>query len=84
MNMWEAIVIIVAVTSLAKVMRAHARGGQQSVVSFATDDTATRETAALRRELTAVTERVKVLERIITDNRSSHDLAHEIDRLRER
>ena len=84
MNMWEAIVIIVAVTSLAKVMRAHARGGQQSVVSFATDDTATRETAALRRELTAVTERVKVLERIITDNRHADSVAAEIEALRDR
>jgi hypothetical protein len=98
MNMWEAIVIIVAVTSLARVMRGHTRGqfgdrlgrhGRHGIVSFAADEPAireavTRETGALRRELTAVTERVKVLERIITDNRHADSVAAEIEALRDR
>jgi hypothetical protein len=85
--MWEAIVIIVAVTSLARVMRG--QFGRHGLVSLAADDSAireavSRETGALRRELTAVTERVKVLERIITDNRHADSVAAEIEALRDR
>jgi hypothetical protein len=44
----------------------------------------TTETAALAREVAALNSRIAVLERIITENRSSRDLAHEIDALRDR
>ena len=37
-----------------------------------------------RRELEALRERVKVLERIATDDRKTHDLAQEIEALRDR
>lgn len=37
-----------------------------------------------RRELEALRERVKVLERIATDDRKTHDLAKEIEALRDR
>ena len=37
-----------------------------------------------RRELDALRERVKVLERIATDERKTHDLAQEIEALRDR
>jgi hypothetical protein len=42
------------------------------------------ENAALAREVAALNSRIAVLERIITENRSSRDLAHEIDALRDR
>ena len=42
------------------------------------------ENAALARELVVLNSRVAVLERILTDSRSSLNLAHEIDALRER
>ncbi|WP_447415024.1 hypothetical protein, partial [Clostridium perfringens] len=38
----------------------------------------------LREEVRSLKERVQVLERVITDNRSSIDLDREIDRLRDR
>lgn len=87
MNMWEAIVVIVVVTSFARVFRA--RYGvpdrrSQSLINFPQDDSARREAAELRRELAEVSERVKVLERIITDNRHADSVAAEIEALRDR
>jgi len=40
------------------------------------------EADALRREVTELRERIKVLERIATDGRKARDLADEIDSLR--
>ena len=80
MDFWFAIVIIVAITSLAKVLRSRhmAQARSEAVRS---DNT---ENVALAREMAALNSRVAVLERILTDNRSSLNLAHEIDALRER
>lgn len=80
MDFWFAIVMIVAITQGARVLRS--RHVAQARIEVARGDSA--DTAALARELAALNSRVAVLERIITENRSSHDLAHEIDRLRER
>ncbi|KUR74157.1 hypothetical protein [Novosphingobium sp. Fuku2-ISO-50] len=86
MDFWIAIVAIVAITSFAKVMRSRhiamarieaARGDNADHAALA------REGAALAREVAALNARVAVLERIITDNRSSLTLAHEIDALRD-
>ena len=40
--------------------------------------------AALRDEVLALRERVRVLERVVTDTHGSHDLDREIERLRDR
>lgn len=80
MDFWFAIVVIVAITSGAKVLRS--RYVAQSRIEAIRGDSA--ETEALSREIASLNSRIAVLERIITDNRASHDLAHEIDRLRER
>jgi hypothetical protein len=80
MDFWLAIVIIVAITSGAKVLRG--RHIALARIEAMRGDNA--ETAALAREVAALNSRVAVLERILTDNRSSRDLAHEIDALRER
>jgi hypothetical protein len=45
---------------------------------------APEQSSADRRELEALRERVKVLERIATDDRKTHDLAQEIEALRDR
>ena len=42
------------------------------------------ENAQLRDEVKQLKERIQVLERVITDNRSSIDLDREIERLRDR
>jgi hypothetical protein len=79
-DFWLAIVIIVAISSIAKVMRS--RHVALARIEVSRGDNA--ETAALAREVAALNSRIAVLERIITDNRSSRDLAHEIDALRDR
>jgi hypothetical protein len=80
MDFWLAIVVIVAITSLAKVMRSR-HVALARIEAARSDNT---ETAALAREVAALNSRVAVLERIITENRSSLNLAHEIDALRDR
>ena len=91
MNMWEAIVVIVVVASFAKVLRVRYladagcgtdRHGNTVMGAPPRNDDAIRETEALRREVRDLAERVKVLERIATDNRHSDGLAAEIEALR--
>ena len=97
MNMWEAIVVIVVVTSLARVFRARYRygahvfndqNGNPLPITTAPDEATARDTAALRREIEGLRERVKVLERIATDANSTEGrrpaaLAAEIEALRD-
>ena len=73
MDFWLAVVIIVAITSFAKVL--HSRRPDPGA--------AAPETAALAREVAGLEERIRVLERIVTENRTSRDLAHEIESLRQ-
>jgi len=80
MDFWLAIVIIVSITSIAKVLRSR-HVAMARIEAVRGDNT---ETAALAREVAALNSRVAVLERIVTENRSSLDLAHEIDALRQR
>ena len=91
MNMWEAIVLIVLIASAAKIFRAkHGLPGgkresrHQSLVSFQSDEAARREAAELRQQLAEVNDRVKVLERIVTDGRHAQSIAAEIEALRDR
>jgi hypothetical protein len=79
-DFWLAIIIIVAITSFARVMRS--RHTAMARIEAVRGDSA--DTAALVREVAALNARIAVLERIITDNRSSLNLAHEIDQLRDR
>jgi len=87
MNMWEAIALIVIVVSAAKVIKAgifSASGAAQRTAL--PEQNAPLADEALRREVTELRERIKVLERIVTDGatngRASHDLADEIEKLR--
>lgn len=79
MNWAEAIVLIVAVVSLAKMVSGRRRNhsAAQDIVPPPGPDQ-----QALRREVEDLRERVRVLERIATDGRQSRDLADEIERLR--
>ncbi len=94
MNMWTAIMVIsiVAITSIARVLRAryHAQNG------VIVDDRGRverlprgQDTEAMERELATLRERIKVLERIATDannteQRQSRAIADEIESLRDR
>jgi hypothetical protein len=94
MNWAEAIVVIVVVTSVARVVRASflSRSDRHSVTFDQAFDhrgnpiTVTpvpqQADPALRREVEELRERVRVLERIVTDERKSRDLSDEIERLR--
>lgn len=80
MSMWTAIVVIVAITSIARVVR-----GQRlprALRHTALEAQASSE--ALSREVTELRKRIEVIERIVTDNRDSHRLAEQIEALRER
>jgi hypothetical protein len=81
MHWVEAIVLIVAITSFSKVMRAryNSRLSQQPK-GF--DEAEALKNSALQREVQELRERVKVLERIATDERQSRALADEIDALK--
>lgn len=83
MSFWSAIVLIVAISAIAKVFNArrgihlhhHDQSPQQQI-----DTGYARE---LEREVADLRERVKVLERIATDERDTRRLASEIESLRD-
>jgi len=78
MHFWLAIIAIVAILSFAR-----NRHGRAAVLPrFDADRGETSDRAALVQEISALNGRIAVLERIITENRSSQSLAHEIEALR--
>ena len=88
--MWTAIMVlgIVAMTQIGRVLRAkylaehgivedrHGRRRQQPQMLIGTSE------SELQREVETLRERIKVLERIATEDRTSRDLAAEIESLR--
>lgn len=80
MNPFEMVVIIVAIVSIAGIVKAkYGRGGvAEDGEAPASDPDARR----LREEVRTLKERIAVLERIATDRTSSLD--HEIERLRDK
>lgn len=72
------VVAIVLIVSLSRVAKARDR----AMLSGPPADTA--DAARMREEMQRLKERVQVLERVITDQRSSMDLHGEIERLRDR
>ncbi len=85
MSFWTAVVIIVAITAFANIRMAkyRAQGGGSQPAEPARLVPSQRE-GELLREVEDLRERVKVLERIATDGRSTAALADEIESLRER
>ena len=91
MNMWVAIVLMVAIISVAQVLQARhrARHGITTDAMGNEKPLAPPTNPALEREVEELRERVKVLERIATDSNStqateSRQIAAEIEALRER
>jgi len=83
MNPFEMVVLIVAITAIASVVRAKygvVRRGKGE--DFVRPDNGENE--RLRQELRALKERVAVLERIATDNDRGLTLDREIEALRHR
>lgn len=83
MNFWTAVVIIVAITAFANIRmtkyRAQGDAGSRADPPRALVN---QTDAALHREVEDLRERVRVLERIATDGRSTAALADEIESLR--
>jgi len=82
MNWAEAVVLIVIITSIAKIFRSRHKAQIEIGLRGADITAPSAETQALRREVAELRERIKVLERIATDGRASRDLAAEIENLR--
>jgi hypothetical protein len=85
MNMWTAIVVIVAISAFVRVMLARYqaqhgitgdRDARQPVIHQTNPE--------LVRELEALRKRLEVLERITTDERQSRSIAAEIESLRDK
>ena len=84
MSFWTAIVVVVAIWGLVSVMRSR----HNSQLGYASDEDGNpignpRREEELRREVEELRERVKVLERIATDDREAKRLSAEIDQLRD-
>ena len=85
MSFWTAIVVIVAIIAVAEVLKAkhRARHGITTDVMGNEKPIAPPTNPALEREVEELRERVKVLERIATEDRETKRLSAEIESLRE-
>ena len=86
MNLWTAIVVIVAIIALAEVLKTkhRARHGITTDVMGNEKPIAPSADPALQREVEELRERVKVLERIATEERETKLLSAEIESLRDK
>ena len=81
MNLWEMIVIVVAITAVASVLKARygiVEDAEGNEVVHRPDPDAAR----LKDEVKALKERIAVLERLATDDNSARALDREIEKLR--
>lgn len=83
MNPFEMVIGIVLIVTIGSIVKARFGGGRRfgPPGSVAHDD---GENRRLKEEVRTLKDRVAVLERLITDERGSRELAHEIEALRSR
>lgn len=83
MNPFEMVIGIVLIVTIGSIVRARYGHGRRFGPRGGTpaDD---GEARRLREEVRTLKDRVAVLERLITDERGSRELAHEIEALRSR
>lgn len=85
MSFWTAIVVIVAIIAVTEVLKAKHRARHGITTDVMGNETPIhRDDAALKREVEELRERVKVLERIATEDRDTKRLSAEIESLREK
>lgn len=86
MSFWTAIVVIVAIIAVAEVIKSkhRARHGITTDMMGNEKSVAPPHNPALEREVEELRERVKVLERIATEDRETKRLSAEIESLREK
>lgn len=78
MSFWTAVVAIVAIIAFANMRKARHRTDAQFPA-----ETDPAHAAALEREVAALRKRLEVLERIATEDRTTRNLANEIEQLRD-
>ena len=84
MSFWTAIVLIVAIASFAEIIKSKHRAQHGVTLDWkGGENQVERADSALQHEVEQLRERVKVLERIATEDRDTKQLAAEIERLRE-
>lgn len=83
MNFWTAAVLIVAIIAFANIRMTKYRYQGSSKGAPDAPETPPRE-LELERELAELKDRLKVLERIATDDRQSRSIAAEIESLRDK
>ena len=80
MNMWFAIVLIVTVVTIAETVRSVAKARAKATAQAeARKGASDEDTAAMTQRIDELEERVRVLERIVTEDK--HDLRREISNL---
>ncbi|MEO6153023.1 MAG: hypothetical protein ABIT09_10920 [Croceibacterium sp.] len=86
MTFWTAIVVIVAICVIAEIVKSkhRAQAGILHDSSTGRESSIPRIDSALQHEVEELRERVKVLERIATEDRETQRLSAEIERLREK
>ena len=88
MSFWTAVVVIVAIIALTEVLKAkyRAKHGISTTTDLMGNEShhAPQVNRELEREVEELRERVKVLERIATEDRETKRLSAEIESLREK
>lgn len=90
MSFWTAVVVIVAIVAVAEVMKARHRASNGITKDWLGNEAPTdRPTLPardeeLQKEVEQLRERIKVLERIATEDRETKRLSEEIENLREK
>lgn len=85
MTFWTAIVVIIAIICVTEVIKAKHRSRHGITRDYlGNETTAPPADPALQREVEDLRERIKVLERIATEDRETKRLSAEIESLREK
>jgi predicted nuclease with TOPRIM domain len=85
MSFWTAIVVIAAILAVAEVMKTKHRARHGIMTDhMGNEEPLVRENTELKREIEDLRERVKVLERIATEDRETKRLSAEIESLRDK
>lgn len=85
MSFWTAIVVIVAILTVGEFLKARHRARHGITTdAMGNEKPIVRDDSELKREVLELRERVKVLERIATEERETKLLSAEIDSLRDK
>ncbi|WP_219893345.1 hypothetical protein [Aquisediminimonas profunda] len=87
MNVFEMVVLIVAISAIASILRAkygvtRKRGAQHLADALDANRMQDADSARMREEIKTLKERIAVLERLATDTNSAVALDREIEKLR--